>query len=58
MLYYLPLTINTKNLKDINSLLYRTDPQLLAALMLFHAITYVKRPQVISFDNSYTRLGI
>ena len=45
-----PLDHETKKLKDIYFLIYRTDPQLLAVFMLFYAITYVRRPQVISFD--------
>ena len=42
-----PLDHETKKLKDIYFLI---QTQLLDVLMLFYAITYVRRPQIISFD--------
>ena len=44
-----PLDHETKNWKTF-IFLYIEQTQLLAVLMLFYAITYVGRPQIISFD--------
>ena len=44
-----PLDHETKNWKTF-IFLYIEQTQLLAVLMLFYAITYVRRPQIISFD--------
>ena len=44
-----PLDHETKNSKTF-IFLYIEQTQLLAVLMLFYAITYVRWPQIISFD--------
>ena len=44
-----PLDHETKNWKTF-IFLYIEQTQLLDVLMLFYAITYVRRPQIISFD--------
>ena len=44
-----PIYHETKNWKTF-IFLYIEQTQLLDVLMLFYAITYVRRPQIISFD--------
>ena len=44
-----PLDHETENWKTF-IFLYLEQTQLLDVLMLFYAITYVRRPQIISFD--------
>ena len=46
-----PLDHETKNWKTF-IFLYIEQTQLLTVLMLFYAITYVRRPQIISFDTT------